>query len=95
MFAKKAFRKNMAILVCVALVSLFLPAISSPYERKIPSDSKSYTYTIAKHFLYAKLSIDLLLNGLISSDQSQNDQSYPRNVQGNSISKKKPTNSDD
>ena len=88
MFAKKkkAFQKNMAILACVALVSLFLPAISSPYEVKIPRDSTSPTSTIAQNLLYATLSVDLLLDELTQSD--------PPTIQGVTKSKKKPKSRD-
>ena len=92
MFAKKAFQKNMAILACVALVSLFLPATSSPYETKIPRGEASSTSTIAQNLLYATLSVDLLLDGF---DLGQDDESAPRNVQGNSKSKKTPKKSGD
>lgn len=88
MFAKKkkAFQKNMAILACVALVSLFLPATSSPYETIILRGYTSPTSTIAQNLLYATLSVDLLLDGLTSSD--------PPTIQGVAKSKKKPEGRD-
>ncbi len=77
---KKTFKKNMAILTCGTLVSLFLPATSSPSDET--SRGPTSPSWIARNFFYATLSVDLLMNGLIDSD--------PRNVQGNSKSKKKP-----
>jgi hypothetical protein len=86
MFTKKAFKKNMAILACVALVSLFLPAISSPYEVKIPRGYTSSTSTIAQNLLYATLSVELLIDELTQSD--------PPTIQGVAKSKKKPKSRD-
>lgn len=91
MFAKKAFQKNMAILACVTLVSLFLPATSSPYEEKITRDSTSPMSTIVPSLLYATLTIDLLLDGL---DQENTEESVPPTIQGVSKSKKKPEGRD-
>lgn len=91
MFTKKAFQKNMAILVCGALVSLFLPSISTPYEVKIPKDETSSMSTIAPNFLYATLSIDPLLEEL---NQEKNDEAVERTIEGNSKSKKKPKSHD-
>lgn len=88
MFEKKTFQKNMAILVCVALGSLFLPSISSPYEVKIPKGETSSMSTIAPSFLYATLSIDPLL------DKDKNDEIVQRTTEGNSKSKKKPKSRD-
>jgi len=76
---KKSFKKNMAILTCAALVSLFLPASLSPSDKTLKNSTKSMTY-YARALLLSAISADLILDGLDTS----------RLIQGNSKSKKKP-----
>lgn len=88
---KKSFKKNMAILACSALISLCLPASSSPSD-KIPKDSTvSMTY-YARALLLSSISIDLIKDGL---DADQNSDSDSRIIEGNSKPKKKPKNGGD
>jgi hypothetical protein len=87
MLVKKSFlKKNMAILACIALVSLFLPDLTfagpdTPSKKK-DTDSATSMSGAAQNFFIATVSIDTVTDGLASSG--------PRNVQGNSKSKKKP-----
>ena len=90
---KKALKKNMAILACLALVSLVLPDFSyatdsSSKETPDPTTSSSW---LERNLLISIVSADPLLDVLASSNQ---DPSSPRNVQGNSTSKKTPNSGD-
>lgn len=90
---KKAFKKNMAILTCGTLVSLFLPASSSPSDET--SRNPTSPSWIARNFFYATLSIEPLMDGLTQAELDQLDPSDPRYVEGNSKSKKKPKSGGD
>lgn len=88
---KKSFKKNMAILACSALVSLFLPTSSSPSDETSKDSTVSMTY-YARALLLSSVSVNLIKNGL---DKDQNSDSDSRIIQGNSKSKKKPKNGGD
>lgn len=74
----------MAIPACVVLISLCLPATSSPSDKKTKESTTSMT-EYARALLLSSISIDLIKDGLDSS----------RSSQGNSTSKKKPQSGSD
>lgn len=79
----------MAIPVCVVLVSLFLPALSSPSDVKSDNSTTSLSW-YARAVLLSAISVDLISDGLIVSQSEQSSSSDSRTIQGNSKSKKKP-----
>ncbi len=95
---KKSFKKNMAILACLALVSLFAPDIihaGSDSSSEKSGESTTSASWLARNLLISTVSVDIIMNGLTTSNPDQNDQSAPRNIQGNSKSKKKPKSGGD
>lgn len=95
---KKSLKKSMAILASVALVSLFLPGLShAGPDSSSPGSDESTTSPswLARNLLISAVSLDIIMNGLTISNPDQNDESAPRNVQGNSKSKKKPKDGGD
>ena len=95
---KKSLKKSMAILASVALVSLFLPSLSQAGPGSSSSGSDESTTSpswLARNLLISTVSLDIIMNGLTTSDLDQNDEAAPRNIQGNSKSKKKPKDGGD
>ncbi|MGD8535568.1 MAG: hypothetical protein PVF66_06920 [Candidatus Aminicenantes bacterium] len=94
---KQSMKKNMAILACLALVSLFLPGITHAGSDSSDKSDNSTTSAswLARNLLISTVSVDNIMNGLITSNPDQNGQSDPRLIQGNSTSKKKPQNGGD
>jgi hypothetical protein len=86
---KKTFKKNMAILTCGTLVSLFLPASASPSDETDLNSTTSASW-LARQLFYATLSIESLMDDLTQAELDQIYQSILRSVEGNSKSKKKP-----
>ncbi len=86
---KKTFKKNMAILTCGTLFSLFLPASSTPSDAT-PRDSRPSSAWLARNLFYATISIEQLMEVLTQEELDQIDLSVLRNIQSNSKSKKKP-----
>lgn len=74
----------MAIPACVVLVSLCLPATSSPSDKETKESTTSMT-EYARALLLSSISIDLIRDGLDPS----------RSTLGNSTSKKKPQSGGD
>lgn len=91
MTKKKSFKKNMAILACLALVSLCLPASSSPSDEASKDSTVSMTY-YARALLLSSISVNLIKD---EPDEDQNSDYDSRIIQGNSKSKKKPINGGD
>ena len=80
---KRTLRKNMAIFVCVAFVSLLLPYVT--HAASSSSSTNSPTSQIAYTFSISNLIISNIVNGSTDPETDSD-----RSISGNVDSKKKP-----